>query len=108
MPKTVWITTNCGKFFKRWEYQTCLLRNLYAGQEAKIRIRHGPMDWFQIEKGVCQSCILSPCLFYLYAEYTIRNAGLEEAQAGIKIARGNINNIDMQMTPALWQKVKRD
>ena len=75
----VWITTNCGKFFKRWEYQTCLLRNLYAGQEAKIRIRHGPMDWFQIEKGVCQSCISSPCLFNLYAEYIMWNARLDEA-----------------------------
>ena len=92
-PLTVWITTNCGKFFKRWEYQTCLLRNLYAGQEAKIRIRHGPMDWFQIEKGVCQSCISSPCLFNLYAEYIMRNARLDEAQAGIKIVGRNISNL---------------
>ena len=69
---TVCITTNCGKFFKRWEYQTlltCLLRNLYAGQEATVRTGHGTADWFQIGKGVCQGCILSPCLFNLYAEY---------------------------------------
>ena len=70
-----------------------LLRNLYAGQEAIVRIRHGTTDWFQIGKGVCQGCILSPCLFNLYAEYIMRNAGLEEAQARIKIARGNINNL---------------
>ena len=72
---------------------TCLLRNLYAGQEAKVRTRHGTTDWFQIGKGVCQSCILSPCLFNLYAEYIMRNAGLDEAQAGIKIARRNLNNL---------------
>ena len=70
----------------------CLLRNLYAGQEATVRTGHGITDWFQIRKGVCQGCILSPCLFDLYAEYIMRNAGLEEAQAGIKIARRNINN----------------
>ena len=72
---------------------TCLLRNLYAGQEATVRTGHGTTDWFQIKKGVCQGCILSPCLFNLYAEYTMRNSGLEEAQAGIKIARRNINNL---------------
>ena len=72
---------------------TCLLRNLYAGQEATVRIGHGTTDWFQIGKGVHQGCILSPCLFNVYAEYIMRNAGLEEAQAGIKIARGNINNL---------------
>ena len=71
---------------------TCLLRNLYAGQEATVRTRDGTTDWFQIGKGVCQSCILSPCLF-LYDEYIMRNAGLEETQAGIKIARRNINNL---------------
>ena len=71
---------------------TCLLRNLYAGQEATVRTGHGTTDWFQIGKGVHQGCILSPCLFNLYAEYILRNAGLEEAQAGIKIARRNINN----------------
>ena len=72
---------------------TCLLRNLYAGQEATFSTVHGTKDWFQIRKGVCQGCILSPCLFNLYAEYNMRNAGLDEAQAGIKIARRNINNL---------------
>uniref|UniRef100_A0A8B9XDV3 RNA-directed DNA polymerase n=1 Tax=Bos mutus grunniens TaxID=30521 RepID=A0A8B9XDV3_BOSMU len=74
------------------DHLTCLLRNLYAGQEATVRTGHGTTDWFQIGKGVCQGCILSPCLFNLYAEYIMRNAGLEETQAGIKIARRNINN----------------
>ena len=74
------------------DYLTCLLRNLYAGQEAAVRTGHGTTDWFQIEKGV-QGCILSPCLFNLYAEYIMRNAGLEETQAGIKIAGRNINNL---------------
>ena len=69
------------------------MRNLYAGQEATVRIEHGTMDWFKIGKGVCLGCILSPCLFNLYAEYIMRNAGLDEAQAGIKIARRNINNL---------------
>ena len=79
-PLTVWITTNCGQFFKRWEYQTILpvLRNLYAGKEATARTGHGTTDWFQIGKGVSQSCILSPCLFNLYAEYIVRNSGLEK------------------------------
>ena len=72
--------------------KTCLLRNLYAGQEATVRTGHGTADWFQIGKEVRQGCILSPCLFNLYAEYIMRNTGLEEAQAGIKIARRNINN----------------
>ena len=72
---------------------TCLLRNLYAGQEATVRTGRGTTDWFQIGKGVCQGCILSPCLFNLYAEYIMRNAGLEEAQAGLKIARRSINNL---------------
>ena len=71
------------------DHLTCLLRNLYAGQEATVRIGHGTMDWFQIGKGVCQGCILSPCLFNFYAEYTTQNAGLDEAQAGIKIAGRN-------------------
>ena len=73
------------------DHLTCLLRNLYAGQE--VRTGHGTTDWFQIRKGVCQGCILSPCLFNFYAEYIMRNAGLEETQAGIKIARRNINNL---------------
>ena len=74
------------------DHLTCLLRNLYAGQEATVRTGHGTADWFQIGKGVRQGCILSPCLFNLYAEYIMRNAGLEETQAGIKIAGRNINN----------------
>ena len=72
---------------------TCLLRNLYAGQEATVQTRYGTTDWFQIRKGVCQSCILSPCLFNLYAEKNMRNARLDEAQAGINIARRNINKL---------------
>ena len=75
------------------DHLTCLLRNLYAGQEATVRIRHGTTDWFQIGEGVHQGCILSPCLFNLYAEYIMRNAGLEEAQAGVKISWKNINNL---------------
>ena len=74
-------------------YLTCLLRNLYAGQEATVRTEHGTTDWFQIRKGVCQGCILSPCLFNLYVKYIIQNARLNEAQAGIKIAGRNINNL---------------
>ena len=94
-PLTVWITIN-------WKIQremgipdhlTCLLRNLCAGQEATVKSGRGTTDWFQIGKGVCQGCILSPCLFNFYAEYIMRNAGLEETQAGIKIAGRNINNL---------------
>ena len=85
---------------------TCLLRNLYAGQEATVRTGHGTTGWFQIGKGVRQGCILSSYLFNFYAKYIMRNAGLEEAQAGIKIAGRNIKISDMQMTPPLWQKVK--
>ena len=70
---------------------TCLLRNLYAGQEARVRTEHGTIDWFQIRKGICQSCILSPCLFNLYVKYIMRNSGLDEAYVGIKIAGRNIN-----------------
>ena len=93
-PLTVWITTNCGKFLEMGtpDHLTCLLRNLYASQEAKVRTGHGTTDWFQIRKGVQQGCILSPCLFNLHAEYIMQNAGLGEAQARIKIARRNINN----------------
>ena len=75
------------------DYLTCLLRNLYAGQEATVRTGHGTTDWFQIGKGVCQGCILSPCLFNFYAEYIMRNAGLDEAQAGIKFSGRDINNL---------------
>ena len=91
----VWITTN-WKILQEMgmsDHLTCLLRNLYAGQEATVRTGHGTTDWFQIGKGVRQGCILSPCLFNLYAEYIMRNAGLDEAQAGIKIAGRNINNL---------------
>ena len=90
------------------DYLTCLLRNLYAGQEATVKTGHGTTDWFQIRKGVHRGCILSPCLFNLYTEHIMQNAGLDEAQAGIKIARRNINTSDMQMTPPLWLKVKRN
>ena len=90
------------------DHLNSLLRNLYAGQEGTARTGHGTIDWFQIGKGVHQGCILPPCLFNFYAEYIMRNAGLEEAQAGIKIAGRNINNLNMQMTPPLWQKVKKN
>ena len=89
------------------DHLACLLRNLYAGQKTTVRTGHGKTDWFQIGIGVRQGCILSPCLFNLYAEYIMRNAGLEEAQAGIKIAGEISTTSDMQMTPPLWQKVKR-
>ena len=106
MPKTltVWITINCGKFWKRWEYHlTCLLRNPYAGQKATVRTGHGTTDWFQIGIGVHQGCILSPCLFNFYAEYIMRNVGLESRLLGeISITS------DMQMTPPLWQRVKKN
>ena len=94
-PLTVWITIN-WKILKEMglpDHLTCLLRNLYAGQEATVRTGHGATDWFQIGKGVRQGCILSPCLFNLYAEYIMRNAGLDEVQAGIKIAGRNLNNL---------------
>ena len=88
------------------EHLTCLLRNLYAGQEATVRTGHGITDWFQIGKGVGQGCILSPCLFNLYAEYIMRNAGLEEAQAGIKIAGRNINNLRYADDPTLMAEIE--
>ena len=94
-PLTLWITTN-WEILKEMgisDHLTYLLRNLYAGQEAIVRTGHGTTDWFQIGKGVHQGCILSPCLFNLYAEYIMRNAGLEEAQAGIKVAGRKINNL---------------
>ena len=86
----------------------CLLRNLYAGQEATVRTGHGTIDWFQIGKGVHQGCILSPCLFNLNAEYIMLNAGLDEAEAGIKTARRNINNLRYADDTTLWQKVKKN
>ena len=94
-PLTVWITIN-WKILKEMgipDHLICLLRNLYAGQKATVRTGHGTTDWFQIGKGVRQGCILSPCLFNLYAEYIMRNTGLDEAQAGIKIVGRNINNL---------------
>ena len=94
-PLTVWITTNWKSLQEMGipDHLTCFLRNLYAGQEAAVRTGHGTTDWFQIGKGVCQGCILSPCLFNFYAEYIMRNAGLEEAQAGFKIAGRNTSNL---------------
>ena len=109
-PLTVWITIN-WKILKEMGIQnhlTFLLRNLYAGQEATVRTRHVTTNWFQIGKGVCQGCILSLCLFNLHAEYIMRNARLEEAQAGIKIARSNINNLRYADDITLMQKVKRN
>ena len=94
-PLTVWITTN-WKILREMgipDHLTCLLRNLYSGQEATVRTGHGTTDWFQLGKGVRQGRILSPCLFNLYAEYIMRNAWLDEAQAGIKITGRNINNL---------------
>ena len=89
------------------DHLTCFLRNLYAGEQATVRTGHGTIDWFQIGKGIHQDCILSLCLFNLYAEYIIQNARLDEAQAGIKIAGIKITS-DMQMTPLLQQKAKRN
>ena len=90
------------------DHLTCLLRNLYAGQEATVRTGHGTTNWFQIEKGVCQDCMLSPCLFNLYAEYIMRNAGLDEAKLESRLLGEISITSDMQMTPPLWQKVKKN
>ena len=109
-PMTVWITRN-WKILKKMglpDHLTCLLRKLYAGQEATVRTGHGTTDWFQIGKGVCQGCILSPCLFNFYAEYITRNAGLEEAQAGIKIAGRNINNLRYAEDTALMAESEEE
>ena len=109
-PLTAWITIN-WKILREMgiaEHLTCLLRNLYAGQEATVRTKHETTDWFRIGKGVHQSCVLSPCLFNLYAEYIMRNAGLEEAQAGIKIAGRNVNNPRYADDLSLWQKLKKN
>ena len=95
-PLTVWITTNCGKFLKERrtpDHLTCLLRNLYASQDTTVRTGHRTTDWFHIGKGVCHGCILSSCLFNLHTEYIVRNVRLDEAQAGIKIARRNISHL---------------
>ena len=109
-PLTVWIKIN-WKILKEMgipDHLTCLLRNLYAGQEATVRTGHGTTVWFKTGKGVHQGCILSPCLFHLYAEYIMRNAKLEEAQAGIRLPGEISITSDMQMTPPLWQKAKRN
>ena len=90
------------------DYFTCLLRNLYAGQEATVTTGHGTTDWFKIEKGIRQGYILSPCLFNLYAEYIMQNAGLDEVQAGNKIAGRNINNLRYADDTTLWQKAKKN
>ena len=90
------------------DHLSCLLRNLYAGQEAAVRTGQGTTYWFQLGKGIRQGCILSPCLFNLYAEYIMRNSGLEETQAGIKIAGRDINNLRYADDTTLWQKVKRN
>ena len=95
---TMWITTN-WKLMGIPDHLTCLLRNLYAGQEATVRTRHGIMDWFKMGKGVTLGCILSLCLFNLYAGYIMQNVGLDESQAGIKIARRHSNNSNMQIIP---------
>ena len=92
----MWITTNCGKFLKRWDYQTTLpasCESCIQGQVATVRTGHGTTDWFKLGKGVCQGCMWLPCLFNLHAEYIMRNARLDQSQAGIKMARRNINNL---------------
>ena len=109
-PLTVWIITK-WKILKEMgipDHLTCLLRNLYAGQEATVRTRYGTTDWFQIGKGVHQGYLLSPSLFNLYAEYIMRNASLDEVQAGIEIARRNINNLRYTDDITLWQKAKKN
>ena len=96
MPFTVWITGTNWEILKEVgipDPLTCLLRNVYSGQEATVRTRHGTTNWFNIGKGVCQGCILSPCLFSLYADYIMRNARLDESQPGIKIVRRKSNNL---------------
>ena len=108
---TLWITTNCGKFLEEMgipDHLTCLLRKLYAGQEATVGTGHGTMAWFQIGKGVCQGCILSCCLFNLYAENILQNVGLDEVEAGIKTARRNIINLRDADDTTLVVKAKRN
>ena len=106
----MWITTN-WKTLKEMgipDLLTCLLRNLYTDQEATARTGHGTSDWFKFGKGVQQGCILSPCLFNLYAEYIMQNARMDKAQTGIKIVGRNINNLRYADDSPLWQKVKRN
>ena len=109
-PFTVWITRNWKILIEmgKADHFTCFLGNLYAGQEAIVRTGHGKTDWFQIRKGVCQGYILSPCLFNLYADYIMGNAGMNEAQDGIKLLVEISITSDMQLTPPLWQKVPLD
>ena len=111
MPLSVWITANCENSSRDGNTRPRDLppEKSFSGQEATVRTGHGTIDWFQIGKGICQGCILSPCLFNLYAEYIMRNAGLEEAQAGVKIAGRNINDLRYaDDTPLLRQKVKKN
>ena len=109
-PLTMWITKHCGKLIETGipGHLTCLLRNLYAGQEATVRTDHGTADWFQFGKGVHKGCILPPCLFNLYAEYIMRNAQLDEAQAGIKISGRNINSLRCAEDTTLIAEVKEE
>ena len=110
-PLTVWITTNCGEFLKEMgipDHLTCLLRNLYEGQEATVRTGHGTLGWFKTGKGVGQGCKLTPCLFNVYAENIMQNARLGESQAGIKTVWRNSKASDIQVISHSWQKVKRN
>ena len=108
-PLTVWITTNCGKFLKRMpDHLTCLLRNLYAGPEATVRTGHGTTDWFKTGKAVLQDCILSPWLFNLYAEYIMWNTRWMKHNLESRLPGEISITSDMQMTPPLWQKVKKN
>ena len=109
-PLTVWITTNCGKFFKRWEYQTTWPASweTYMQVRKQFRTSHGPTDWFHIGKAVHQGCILSPCLFNLYAEYIMRTLGWKTHKLESSLLGEISITSDMQMTPPLWQKVKKN
>ena len=109
-PLTVWIATNWKilKEMEIWDHLTCLLRNLYAGQEATVRMRHGTMDWFQIGKGVYQDCILPPCLLNLYAEYICEMLGWMKYRLESRLTGEISITSDMQITPPLWQQMKRN
>ena len=106
----MWITANCGKFLEMGipDHLTCLLRKLYVGQEATVTTLQGTTDLFKVEEGIRQYYVLSPCLFNLYAEHIMRNAWLDELQAGIKIGGRNINNLNMWVILLYWQKTKRN
>ena len=110
-PKCLWRSQQTGKFLKRWKYQTTLAASweiCIAGQETTVRTGHGTTDWFQIGKGVCQDCILSPCLFNLYAEYIMRNVGRMKHKLKSRLPGEIPITTDMQMTPPVWHKVKRN